>query len=711
MIAHPVNEQSRLGALTDYKVVGTPPEKEFDRIVRMMSEVFSVPTALIGFMGGDSHFFKARVGFDACEVSREMSFCTYTVERNDMVVIPDTMADPAYRDSPLVQGPPGIRFYAGAPIRTPDGHCLGAISLVDYVPRQPLSEAQKSMLGEFSEMVMDHLNRRRLLMVRRAALKLASSIPDAIICTNQYDQITFWNKGAEALTGIHGNKARGGKVGALLGAQFQHLLFEGGQHGRDRRPVENERSFILRDDGTHRPVEVSSAVWLEDDQYQRGFVIRDVAHRQNLQNRVRYLRDSDRLTGLPNRTRFLEITQDYLERGRALTVLKLGLDNFRLVNSSLGISIGDEVLREVARRVSALVPEQSTVARLAGDEFGVLLSGVQPTDLIQELAGAIVREISKPYLVRGFECRLTVSMGIASVQAEASGGGIDSAGLVKRSLQALQQAKRQGTNQSVVFTEALSEQLEKQHQLEQDLRSAFEQGDFELHFQPQNSLESGQVVGAEALLRWRHRERGLVSPGEFISVLEVSDQALRVGDWIMEASCAFAAAQRKQHEIFRIGVNLFPCQLHDPKLADKVEALLQRYGLPPEALELEITETTVLECSPDIVALLQRLRDLGVGIAFDDYGTGYASLSLLKKYPLTRLKIDRQFVAKLGICPDDLAIINSIIVLGNNLGLEVIAEGIEEQSQVDMLKRLGCLQGQGYWFSRPVPEAEFPTGQ
>ncbi len=241
----------------------------------------------------------------------------------------------------------------------------------------------------------------------------------------------------------------------------------------------------------------------------------------------------------------------------------------------------------------------------------------------------------------------------------------------------------------------------------QDLRQAFQQRDFELHFQPQNDLETGKVVGAEALLRWRRPDRGLVAPGEFIGVLEVSDQALRVGDWILEASCALAAAHHTADECFRVGVNLFPCQLHDPELADKVEALLKRYDLPPRALELEITETTILESSPDILAALQRLRDRGVGIAFDDYGTGYASLSLLKKYPLTRLKIDRQFVANLGSSLEDLAIINSIIVLGRNLGLEVIAEGIEEQAQMEMLLRLGCREGQGYWFSRPVPEAEF----
>lgn len=709
MALHSLDETSRLDALSDYQVFGTPPEKEFDRIVKMMSSIFSVPTALIGFMSNDSHYFKARVGFDACEASREVSFCTYTVERNEILVIPDTLADPAYRNSTLVQGGPRIRFYAGAPIRTSSGHCLGAISLVDYVPRDPLTKAEETLLEGFAEMVMDHLARRRLLLVRRAALKLASSIPDAIICINQADEVTFWNRGAEQLTGLHAHRARGQKLGALLGAQFQHLLFDAGGGSRDWRAVENQRSFLLRTDGSHLPVEVSSAIWVEDDQYQRGFVIRDIAHRQDLQNRVRLMRDTDRLTGLPNRGRFLEMTQGYMDRGRAVTVLKVGLDSFKAVNSSLGMATGDEVLREAARRFADLAPESSLVGRLAGDEYGMLLYGEQDPEYLRTLGEKVIEEVSRPYRIHGFECRVTACVGIVSAPAEAS-GELDSAGVLKQALLALQEAKCLGSRHLVIFNDELNERVEKKHRLERDLRIAFKQRDFELHFQPQNTLDSGKVVGAEALLRWRHPERGLVFPGDFISVLEVSDQALRVGDWILEASCAFAAAQRAKYGSFRIGVNLFACQLRDTALANKVEALLKRYDLPPQSLELEITETTILGISPEILDVLQRVHDLGVGLAFDDYGTGYASLSLLKKYPLTRLKIDRQFVANLTTCPDDLAIVNSIILLGRNLGLEIIAEGIENQEQADMLRRLGCHEGQGYWFSRPVPEAQFPGG-
>ena len=178
------NEARRLDALADYYVFGSPPEKEFDRIVKMMSELFSVPTALIGFMGEHSHHFKARLGFDACDASRAVSFCTHTVNRADLLVIPDALEETAYRGSPLVQGPPGIRFYAGAPILTRDGLCIGAVSIIDYVPREPLSESQKDILRSLADMVMDHLSRRRLLRMRRAMTRLASSIPDAIICTN-----------------------------------------------------------------------------------------------------------------------------------------------------------------------------------------------------------------------------------------------------------------------------------------------------------------------------------------------------------------------------------------------------------------------------------------------------------------------------------------------------------------------------------------------
>lgn len=699
------NEARRLGALADYYVFGSPPEKEFDRIVKMMSELFSVPTALIGFMGEHSHHFKARFGFDACDASRAISFCTHTVNRADLLVIPDTMEEPAYRGSPLVQGPPGIRFYAGAPILTRDGLCIGAISIIDYVPREPLSESQKGILRSLAEMVMDHLSRRRLLSMRRAMTRLASSIPDAIICTNQDDMVTFWNQGAETLTGVLVDQAKGCNLGTLMGPDFKRVLMQD-PRGKD---VEAEHLFILRTDGTKQPVEVSSTSWAQEDEYQRGFVIRDVSQRRNLQNRVRYLRDTDSLTDLPNRGRFLKMTQAFLDKAEPITVLKVGLDKFKAVNSSLGMVVGDELLREAARRVSAVAREESMVARLAGDEYGVLLSGDQNSDHIRELSGAIAQELSRPFRISGFECRVSASIGVASSVA-CGEFFLDSADLLKRALLALHEAKCLGGGQCVTFTDSLRERAENMHHLEQDLRRAFKQKDFELHYQPQVALDSGSIVGAEALLRWRHPEPGLVSPGEFIGVLEISEQALRVGDWILETACAFAAVQRGAHEAFRMGVNLFACQLNDPALSDKVAALLRRHELPPQALELEITETTILESREEVLDSLHRLRELGVGIAFDDYGTGYASLSLLKKYPLTRLKIDRQFVLNLQNNPDDLAIVKSIIALGKALGLETIAEGIEEQSHCDILNRLGCLEGQGFWFSRPIPESEFPDG-
>lgn len=699
------NEARRLDVLADYYVFGTPPEKEFDRIVKLMADLFSVPTALIGFMGEHSHYFKARFGFDACDASRAVSFCTHTVKRADLLVIPDTLKEPAYRGSPLVQGEPGIRFYAGAPILTHEGLCIGAISIIDYVPREPLTESQKDILRSLAEMVMDHLSRRRLLRMRRAMLQLASSIPDAIVCINQDDMVTFWNKGAETLTGVPEEEAKGRALGSLMGPQFQQSLLGEGR----RADVENQHISLLRSDGTKRPVEVSSTIWADEEEYQRGFVIRDISQRRNLQKRVRYLRDTDSLTNLPNRGRFLDLAQNCLDKGELVTVLKVGLDKFKAVNSSLGMVVGDELLREAARRVSGVVREETLVSRLAGDEYGILLNGDIEAGRIHELCETIARELSRPYRINGFECRISASIGVAS-SATCGEDLLDSADLLKRSLLALREAKRLGGSQCVAFTESLRERAENIHHLEQDLRQAFKQNHFELHFQPQVALKSGTIVGAEALLRWRHPERGLVSPAEFIGVLEISDQALRVGDWILESACAFAAAQNAAHRPFRVGVNLFPCQLHDPALKDKVVSLLRRYELPPEALELEITETTILESSAEVLDSLHVLHGLGVGIAFDDYGTGYASLSLLKKYPLTRLKIDRQFVMNLHNNPDDEAIVKSIIALGTALGLETIAEGIEEQCHCDILNQLGCLEGQGFWFSRPVPESEFPDG-
>lgn len=708
MATGPMQEASRLAALNDYGVLGSPPEKEFDRIVALAAAFFEVPVALVGFTGADQHIFKARQGFESCSLDNALSFCADTVARGELLVVPDTLADPVYRDHPLVRATPAIRFYAGAPLTTPDGISIGVVSVVDYRPRPPLSAAQGEVLRHLASMAMDYLARRRLLDIRRAALKLASSMPDAIVCTDEARRITFWNHGAERLTGVSLEKALGRPFAALLGHELERTLFGAGQDGSTTSGhMVNRSGFLNLRDGGRCPVEVSSTTWANESHFQRGFVIRDVSRRQNMQNRLRYLRDYDRLTELPNRSRFLEQAQYALDRGQAVTVLKIGLDNFKSINSSLGMTVGDAVLREAAHRVSEAVPAGSLVARLAGDEYGVLLEDDADVDARQragELCDTLLKRLGEPYRVRGFECHLSARAGMAS----SSGGGDapDCHDLLKRALLALQAAKQEG-RKSLWFRDDLGDRAEQRHRLEQELRRAFGDDHFEIHFQPQVSLSSGRVTGAEALLRWRHPNRGILVPGRFIEVLEASDFALQVGDWILETSFAFAAERRAVTPDFRIGINLFACQLRDSALVDKVKALLARFALSADAVELEITETTILEADEEVLETLFRLRDVGVRIAFDDYGTGYASLSLLKKYPLTRLKIDRQFITALVSNRDDLAIVKAIIGLGRSLDLEVIAEGIENEEQALLLMQLGCTEGQGYWFSEAVTREAF----
>ncbi|MFP1683905.1 putative bifunctional diguanylate cyclase/phosphodiesterase [Alloalcanivorax sp. C16-1] len=703
----PTQEASRLATLNDYGVLGSPPEKEFDRIVALAAAFFEVPVALVGFTGADQHIFMARQGFEPCYVEKALSFCADTVARGELLEVPDTLVDPVYRDHPLVRATPSIRFYAGAPLITPDGVAIGAVSVVDYRPHPPLTTAQGEVLRHLASMAMDYLARRRLLDIRRAALKLASSMPDAIVCTDQDRRITFWNQGAERLTGVAMKQAMGQPFAALFGEALDRALFKPGEDGSaPAGPIANRSGFLTLPDGGRCPVEVSSTTWASESHFQRGFVIRDVSQRQSMQNRLRYLRDYDRLTDLPNRSRFLEQAQYALDRDQPVTVLKIGLGNFKAINSSLGMAVGDAVLREAARRVSDAVPPGSLVARLSGDEYGVLLEGDTGTDAAA-LCDTILKQLSAPYRVRGFECHLSACAGMAS-----SAGGNDAPDchdLLKRALLALQAAKQEGGSRALWFSEDLGDRAEQRHRIEHELRRGFGDDHFAIYFQPQVSLSSGRVIGAEALLRWRHPQRGLLTPGSFIEVLEASDFALRVGDWILETGCAFAAEQRARHADFRIGINLFACQLRDADLVEKVAALLARFGLPAAALELEITETTILEADEEVLDALFRLRDLGVRIAFDDYGTGYASLSLLKKYPLTRLKIDRQFVTGLVSNRDDLAIVKAIIGLGQSLDLEVIAEGIENEEQALLLLQLGCTEGQGYWFSKALAREAFPA--
>ncbi len=705
----PVDEPRRLEALRSYRLDGTVPEAEFDHVVRLASDIFEVPTALVSFVEEDQQFFKARVGFDACETSRDVSFCAHALMSDDVLIIPDARADERFASNPLVTGHPFVRFYAGAPIVTPRGQRLGSVCVIDTEPRASFTDREQRILQGLAKVVVDHLERRRLDVVRRAAMKMASTTPDAIVCSDESGTISFWNAAAERMFGFSRVEAVGSALTSIVPPEFR----AGHEAGMARVLLGGERRLAgktveirgQRRDGEQFPIELSLATWKDGDQLQVGSIIRDVSERHRARERVRHLTDFDRLTDLPNRAQFLEKIDEALTTSGRFTLLKMGLDRFKAVNGTMGMATGDLVLTEAARRTREAAGPGALVARLGADEFGILIAGSDDPIAADAIGHGLLQRMGEPFHVGGSVCHLGASVGIVLCPGLSHFDVADAA--LKAALLALQHAKMAGGRRCQVFQPQLGRQADDRHRIEEELRQAFARDEFELHFQPQVTLPDARLVGAEALLRWRHPLRGLLSPAVFLPILETSEMAVDVGRWILRRGCAFAAEAAARGTPIRVGVNLFAAQLRDAAFFDDVLAALASTGLPSHLLELEITETTVLGLDESVIAPLRRLRDLGVKIAFDDYGTGYASLSLLKRYPLTRLKIDREFVRDLDTDADDAAIVKAVLAMGASLGLEVIAEGIETAEQAATLAAFGCREAQGYRFGKPMPAAAF----
>ncbi|KJC43525.1 diguanylate cyclase [Bradyrhizobium sp. LTSP849] len=434
-----------------------------------------------------------------------------------------------------------------------------------------------------------------------------------------------------------------------------------------------------------------------------GWVVtyEDVTERHKAQARVAHMAQHDSLTDLPNRTLFREKMSDGLNQvaiaGGAMAVLCFDLDNFKTVNDRLGHAAGDRLLRWVAARLKENVGGHDTVARLGGDEFAVLQRGPQPQSA-EKLARRLVEIIGRPPPLESQSIHIGVSIGIAI----APDHGLDADELMKCADLALYQAKAKGRGAYQLFEPEMEEQARSRHALEHDLRSALGANEFHLVFQPQVRLDATELTGFEALLRWKHPSRGLVSPAEFIPIAEETGLIVPIGEWVLRTACATAASWPN----LTIAVNLSPVQFRSRGLVAMVTSALAEAGLPPQRLELEVTETALLDDSEATIEILHQLRALGVRVSLDDFGVGYSSLSYLRKFPFDRIKIDRSFVGTLGESPESIAIVRTIASLGAVLGVETTAEGVETIEQLDFVRECGCTAVQGYYFGRPCPAAE-----
>lgn len=468
---------------------------------------------------------------------------------------------------------------------------------------------------------------------------------------------------------------------------------------------------LLAKNGDYRSIETATRNLLADPAV-GGLVcnMRDITERLAAEQQLKHGAYHDSLTDLANRPAFLEHLQRALAKAvrnedYGFAVLFLDVDRFKVVNDSLGHISGDRLLVQVAERLLSCMRTTDVAARLGGDEFAVLVEDLDLPGAATRVAERIQAALSRPFVVAGSEIFTSVSIGIALSNA----GYTQPDDALRDADTAMYRAKGQGKGRYAIFDSHMHELVVGQLQMETDLRRAIERNELLLYYQPLVSLQNGQVVGFEALLRWQHPERGLVPPGDFIPLAEETDLIIEIGWWVLREACRWMRSWQIESSVGRrlsINVNLSARQFAQPNLVEHIEQILKETGLDPRCLKLEITETTIVENGETAIQMLSRLKELKVQLHVDDFGTGYSSLAYLHRFPIDALKIDRTFVQNLGKSEEALEISRAVIALARNMRMEPIAEGIESPEQLQMLMELGCTFGQGFYFSRPLPSVE-----
>jgi diguanylate cyclase (GGDEF)-like protein/PAS domain S-box-containing protein len=435
----------------------------------------------------------------------------------------------------------------------------------------------------------------------------------------------------------------------------------------------------------------------------------DVTERSRAEDRIRYMAHHDLLTGLPNRALFLERTESASMRLRLrdemFAVFMLDLDRFKDVNDSLGHPAGDAILKDTARRLKSVLNEAEVLARLGGDEFAILQPiGADGREEATALAERIFKAMAEPYDIDGSKIVVGTSIGIALAPCDS----VEPHELMKQADLALYRQKSAGRHGYRFFDVRMTMEADARHQLVHDLPDAISNNELELHYQLVVDVKSGEACGAEALVRWPRSRWGNIPPGEFIPLAEESGLIVPLGEWVLQTACADAASWPPD---VKVAVNLSPVQFKKGNLLDVIMCTLVESGLPPDRLELEITESVLIESQMDVLPVIRQLKNLGISIALDDFGTGYSSLSYLTMFPFDKIKIDRSFVKNLMKRAECKAIISSVVALGRGLGIAITAEGVETQEQFEVLSALGVDSIQGYLFGHPCPLSQLDLGR
>lgn len=536
------------------------------------------------------------------------------------------------------------------------------------------------------------------------------SIGDAVITTDAQGAIEYLNPTAEILLGWTLQEVRGQPLGAIFQITDDNnytaevnLVARCLRQGQLVRLPESR--LLVGRDGQNFAVRVSAAPIRDQRSQILGVVIacHDLTETRRLTQQVAYQATHDTLTRLPNRHLLLDRLAYAITRahraGWNFAVLFVDLDHFKKVNEGLGHTAGDRLLQAVTARLQTSVRKEDTIARLSSDEFILILEELREEEQVVTVAQKILKLLELSFLIEGHECFMTASIGISMFPRD----GADAKILLKNADTAMRRAKEAGRNNIQFYAQDMNARALEHLVMEQSLRHALEYQELEIHYQPQMELRKGRIVGVEALVRWRHPQRGLIPPMDFVPLAEETGLIDRIGEWVLKTACQQANAWRAEGlPALRVAVNLSPRQFLRPGLASLIAQVLQETGLEPDYLDLEITESLLMKDVENSIATLRAIKAMGVRLSIDDFGTGYSSLSYLKQFPIDQLKIDRSFVCDIPANQDDTAIALAVIAMAHSMQLQVIAEGVENEAQLRFLRENQCDEIQGYYLSRPL---------
>jgi diguanylate cyclase (GGDEF)-like protein/PAS domain S-box-containing protein len=706
--ARAIDEDARLRALAEYGLDETKGLPSLDAIVDMAARLFSCEASAVNMIGDDRVFFAASAGIGEADMRRDVSFCAHAINQHDVLVVEDAALDPRFHDNPIVAAGM-IRFYAGIALRSPSGHALGALCVLDGKPRAGFSREEELRLGELAKMVSDKLELQRLQHAaanqsERFGASAATS-SKAFICFGPDTRISDCNMAASQMFGWRIDELVGQPVDMLIAQDdwpIAHRSLSRVLGGGPGPTPEGTLLTGIKRDGTQFPTELFWSEWREGEDRHFGAIVQDMTERMREHDALYRLANFDTLTDLPNHHALHRRIEEALKADEPVAVVLTDLEGFADINNTLGHAAGDEFLLEISARLTAALPADVFLAHIGGGDFAAVVVDHDVTRS-STVARAILETVARPFTIDGHELRVAGHAGIALAPAH----GESAEALMGSAALALFHARGIGRGESYIFIPALRAQAVARRMYDAELHRAFERDEFALFYQPQVDLYDGRVIGAEALIRWCHPVRGWLAPAAFLPALEAGVLAAPVGLWVIDAACAQLARWRHHDPDFAMSVNLSAALLRDGELPCALTVLLAKHGVPASALELEITENILLDGQDDLLAQFEAIRALGVRLSFDDFGTGFASLNLLRSFPVDQIKIDKSFTHAMRGSPREQVIVSGLAEMANKLKIEVVAEGIESVEDADFLRAHGCSKGQGYLFGAPVPARVF----